>query len=190
MLIRKVTKKDAKQIYELYKAVSAKYPGRLTQYTDEIRLGYIEKDVIQKSLDLGLMLVTEKDGKIIASAKAYTSPYRCLSHVLTNGTLMSHPDLQTFRCGTALLKEFLKTIELKMPHIYMLEGLPHETNTIMIKFHKKCGMIEVGRIKDKIINNGTKEKEVILTWKNPNFKYEELLKYQKYLSSYLSSKYE
>ena len=190
MLIRKVKKEDAKQVYDLYRAASKKYPGRLTQFADEIRFEYIKEDVIQKSLDLGMMLVVEYDGAIVASLKAYTSPYRCLSHVLTNATLMSHPNLQTFKYGAILFKEILKTIEREMPHIYIFEALPHETNRKAVQFYKSCGMIESGKIQEKIINNGQKESEIILTWKNPSFQYEKLSEYQKYLSDYLSKIYE
>jgi hypothetical protein len=191
MIIRKVKKEDTQQVYELYKAVSKAYPGRLTQYEDEIFLKYIESDVIQKSLDLGIMLVVEENEKIIGIFKAYTEPYKLLAHILTNATLMIHPEHTSLLYVRTLIKTFLKTIEDEFPHIYALEGVPHESTDQLIRYYKKIGFVEDSRLPNRIFypDSNKIESSVVIRWINPNFQKDKLEEYRKYLKNYLSSKY-
>ena len=90
-IIRKATPNDLGQIFSLYQIVARSDRGNLTQEEDEITLEYVNEMLI-KGLQLGLILVFEEDKKIIGYLKAFTSEFRCLAHVLTNATMMVHPE--------------------------------------------------------------------------------------------------
>lgn len=191
--IRKAKIEDTKEIYEVYKSSSKTYVHSLTQHNDEIKLNYIKKEVVQNSLDLGLILVAENyDGKIIGSFKSYTSPYRTLAHVMSNTTFVTTPDFEGKKAFVILIKEFFETIKKEYPHIKYVDGVPHSSNTTAIKEYLKNGYEIKGKLEGKILSDeekGVFEDEVIIIWKNPNFNYEKLKEYHKYLNKYLEEKY-
>ena len=183
---------DAEGIYNVYIESAKAYVHNLTQQADELSLEYIKKEVIQNSLDLGLILVAENDnGKIIGSFKSYTSPYRTLAHIMSNTTFVTTPDYEGKKAFVVLIKEFFKTIEREYKHIYKVDGVPHGQNKTAIECYLRNGYKVVGNIEKKIFNNEDNffDDEVIIMWTNKNFELEELKKYHKYLNSYLRKKY-
>lgn len=192
MLIRKGNMGDVEGIYNVYREAAKKYPQSLTQHCDELYLKYIEQEVIQPSLALGLLLVAEnKDGKIVGSFKSYTSPFRALAHIMSNTTLVTSPDHEGKEAFVLLMKTFSKIIKSEYPHVYKVDGIPHESNTTAIKYYLKNGYKIIGKADDKIFcdNMNDFDNEVHIVWINPNFSYDKLLEYHEYLKNYLKNRY-
>ncbi len=184
-IIRKVTLNDIYPLYELYKIVARVNQGNLTQEEDEITLKYIS-EVVKDGQKRGLILVVERNKQIIAYLKAFTSPFRCLAHVLTNTTMMVHPEWQGKGYGNQLMDAYLDEIKSNMPHILRFELLPHQSNQRAIKFYERHGFVRESLAQKKIRNpKGNFDSEVMLVWFNPNFSEEGLKKYHAFLS-YLS----
>ena len=185
MIIRKATLDDVEGIFEVYKESARAYPESLTQYEDELTFDYIESEV-RNALERGLMLVAVDDGnKIVGSFKAYTSKYRKLAHVLANTTFTSLPTFEGKKGFVLLLKNFLEYIQSNYSHIYKLEGVPHESNTELLKFYTKNQISIETEIRDKVFSarKNSFEKEIVVYWLNPNFSMESLKKYQEYLGT-------
>jgi GNAT superfamily N-acetyltransferase len=109
-IIRKATLNDIWSLYKLYKIVAQVNRGNLTQEKDEITVKYISK-VLNKGLERGLVLVFDQKNQIIGYLKAFTSPFRCLAHVLTNATMMVHPEWQGKGYGSQLIDAYLSEIK-------------------------------------------------------------------------------
>lgn len=180
-VIRKATPSDLEKIFGLYKIVAQVNQGNLTQEKDEITLEYIN-EMLSKGLKLGLILVFEEDENIIGYLKAFTSQFRCLAHVLTNATMLVHPEWQGKGYGHQLLNTYLGEIKSHMPHILRFELLPHQGNQRAIKFYEKHGFVRESIARQKIRKiDGQFEPEVTLVWFNPNFSEESLKKYHAFL---------
>lgn len=193
IIIRKGNLNDARGIYEVYKSSSKVYKHSLTQNFDEVKLNYIKEDVIKPALDLGLLLVAENEkGKIIGSFKSYTSPYKTLSHVMSNTTFVTTPNYEGRRAFVMLINKFFETIKNEYKHIKYVDGVPHSSNKTAINEYIKVGYEVKGEIRGKILDIEAKkfEDEIVIIWTNPNFEYEKLLEYHKYCEEYLRKKYE
>jgi len=94
---------------------------------------------MENSFKLGLSIVVENENKIIGFMKACTSEFRALAHVLTNTTIMIHPDYQSKGYGSQMVKKYCSLIENKLKYIYRFELLPHESNHKSISFYLKNG---------------------------------------------------
>jgi ribosomal protein S18 acetylase RimI-like enzyme len=179
-IIRKATLKDVEQIYNLYKIVAKHNPGNLTQEEDEITTYYVEK-MVKNGLERGLILVTEREGQIIGYFKAFTSEFRNMAHILSDLTLMIHPNYQKIGYGSMLFKKSLEEITKNMRHIYQTEFTTGMQN---ILFYKKFGF-EIAIEYEDIENNKV---AVLMTQKNINFSQEKLNEYQRYLANLRQNK--
>jgi L-amino acid N-acyltransferase YncA len=181
-VIRKATLEDIHQIYDLYKAVTKHNPGNLTQEDYEVTIDYVE-EMLKTSLERGLALVVERDGEIIGYFKAFTSKFKCLAHVLGDGTLMVSPEYQKQGgYGAKLLIKAFNEIKSNMQHIYKFDIFPHESNTLAIQMYQKFDFkLEVNN-SSKIRNyDGSFGGEVLMSWKSDNFCLNALNKYHDYL---------
>jgi len=181
-IIRKATRNDIWSLYELYKIVARVNRGNLTQEEDEIPLKYIS-EVVKNGIERGLVLVLDQENQIIGYLKAFTSRFRCLAHVLTNATMMVHPEWQGKGYGSQLMDAYLEEIQANMPHILRFELLPHQGNQRAIKFYERHGFVRESLASQKIRNpQGNFDSEVTLVWFNPNFSEEGLKRYHAFLS--------
>ena len=179
--IRSANLNDIEEIYQLYKRVATHNPGTLTQESYEITLEYIE-EMVRCSLDRGRMFVIESNNRIVAYIKTFTSQFKCLAHVLDNGTLMVCPDCQGVGYGAKIFLYLLKEIRLNMKHILRLEIVPHAANSGAVNMYYKLGFILESDARQKIRNyDGSFDYESRMTWFNPSFCEIELKKYHLYL---------
>ena len=148
-IIRKATINDVWRIYNLYKTVAIVNLGSLTQQEDEISLEYVS-DTVRKGLERGLILVIENDGQIVSYLKAFTSEFRTLAHVLTNATMMIHPEWQGRDYGSKLINAYLQEISVNMSHILRFELLPHQSNQKAIQFYKRHGFMQESLAEKKL----------------------------------------
>ena len=189
-IIRKATINDIWQIYNLYKTVAIVNLGSLTQQEDEITLEYVS-DTVRKGMTRGLILVIENDGQIVGYFKAFTSEFRTLAHVLTNATMMIHPEWQGRDYGSKLINAYLQEISANMSHILRFELLPHQNNQKAIQFYKRHGFMQESLAEQKIRTPEKNfEPEVTLVWFNPNFSEDALQKYHAFLSENYTSHYD
>lgn len=180
-IIRKATPNDLGKIFDLYQLVSEVNQGNLTQEKDEITLEYVE-EMLRCGLERGLILVIEEDEKIVGYLKAFTSEFRCLAHVLTNATMMIHPEWQGKGYGSQLLDNYLSEIKSHMSHILRFELLPHQGNQQAIQFYERHGFVRESIARQKIRRiDENFESEVTLVWFNPNFSLHSLRKYHAFL---------
>ena len=182
ILVRRATINDVDGIYEVYKKSSEAHPETLTQYSNELTKEYIKSE-IENALERGLILIACSNNEIVGSFKAYTSKYKKLAHIMTNGTFTVMPTYEGKKSFVFLLKAFLKELSENYKYIYKLEGVPHETNMDLVNYYLGFDFIIEGRIKNKIFNLTTNSfnDEIIISWKNPNFDFNELKKYQEKL---------
>lgn len=182
IVVRKATLDDIDGIYEVYKKSSEAHPETLTQYSNELTKEYIKSE-IKNALERGLILIAISNNEIIGSFKAYTSKYKKLAHIMTNGTFTVMPTYEGKKSFVFLLKAFLKELSENYKYIYKLEGVPHETNIDLVNYYSGFGFIIEGRIKNKIFNSTTNsfDDEIIISWENPNFNLDNLKKYQEKL---------
>ena len=181
-IIRRATENDIRPLYKFYKIVARSNPGNLTQEEGEITLDYVA-GVLKEGLKYGLVLVIEEGGEIVGYLKAFTSRFKCLAHVLTNATMIVHPEWQGKGYGGQLIDAYLREIEANMPHILRFELLPHRSNTRAIEFYKKHGFRWESMAFQKIRKpQGNFDSEVTLVWFNPNFTEEGLKRYHALLS--------
>jgi putative acetyltransferase len=181
-IIRKATLNDIWSLYKLYKIVARVNRGNLTQEEDEITLKYISQ-VLGTGIECGLVLVVEQGNQIIGYLKAFTSRFKCLAHVLTNATMMVHPEWQGKGYGSQLMDAYLSEIKANMPHILRFELLPHQSNSRAIEFYERHGFVRESIAFQKIGKpQGNFDSEVTLVWFNPNFSEEGLKRYHAFLS--------
>jgi len=160
--IRKACRQDEIQLKKLYCAVAA-IPGGLIRTLGEITDDYIHKTLF-KGVEQGLALVVEANGLIIGSMIKYRPEPKAFSHVLTEGSILVHPDYQGRGIGSALIKAFLSEIEKNYPDIHRIELVARATNPA-IKLYEKHGFVREGVLKDKVRNEkGILEDDILLAW--------------------------
>jgi RimJ/RimL family protein N-acetyltransferase len=180
---------DAPNILELYKKVASIYPDNLTQQVDEITLRYVES-VLQHANLYGLILLMYKDGNLIGFLKAYTSEFRRKGHILTNATIMIDPTALGEGFSTQLLRTYLGEIQKSWRHIRVMELLPHDSNIRGIRLYERLGFILTATLANQIrYVDGTFGDQLVMTWINPNFCSQALLKYYQYLEKLIHEDY-
>ncbi len=162
-MVRKTEIKDIEGIYLLYKKV-AKIPGGLARYEDEISHSYIE-GFIGNSLDRGLSMVVEIEGRIVGELHAYKPGIRVFDHVLSDLTICIDPEYQGRGLGRELFTAYMETVKREMEYILRVELIARESNKRAISFYESLGFqIEgsfVGRIRGV---TGRLEADIPMAW--------------------------
>nr|WP_298995923.1 GNAT family N-acetyltransferase [uncultured Allomuricauda sp.] len=135
-------------LLRLYKVV-AEFPDGIIRKNDEITSDYIES-FYSKSLKKGLMFFAKKDGMIIGEIHAYTPDILAFQHILTDLTIVIHPDFQGRGVGRKLFKAFLQEVSERLKHILRIELYTREHNSRNVAFYESLGFINEGRQKHKI----------------------------------------
>jgi RimJ/RimL family protein N-acetyltransferase len=168
LLIRKASLADKSALFTLYKSIAEK-PGGIIRIPPEVNENYIET-ILTKSLQTGLILVSEVNGKLTGSIHAYEYGLSAFRHILTELTIVVAPDHQGTGVGKALFTAFLKNIHDHFKHILRVELFVREQNAKTITFYKKLGFKEEGRHYHKIKNSdGMHETPIEMTWFNPAY---------------------
>ncbi|GLI56206.1 N-acetyltransferase [Propionigenium maris DSM 9537] len=147
-MIRKTRVEDIEGIYTLYRRV-ARIPGGLARYEDEITKDYIE-GVIKSSMERGLSLVVDIEGRIAGELHAYRPGLRVFDHVLSDLTICIDPDLQGRGLGRELFEEYLKRVEVEMEEISRVELIARESNRGAIEFYRSLGFVVEGSFAGRI----------------------------------------
>jgi putative acetyltransferase len=160
---------DATAIHQLYLRVATD-PAGLIRRPTEIPLAFVEAFLV-KSLQNGLALIGLQEGKIVGEIHAYTPDLEAFSHLLTDLTIVIHPDYQGMGLGRELFREFLHQVQASYPHILRVELYVRETNTRNVRFYESLGFLNEGRQDRKILNAmGQLETPLHMAWFNPNYR--------------------
>lgn len=160
--------KNKAQLLQLYKKV-AEISGGIIRIQDDIKEEYISS-FLKNSLDKGLILIATIDGKIVGEIHAYTPDIFAFQHILTDLTIVVHPNNQGKGIGRKLFEKFLKITKTEMPHIKRIELYTREQDKRNVKFYESLGFINEGRQKDKIyVSKSEFETPLHMAWFNPNY---------------------
>jgi len=166
--IRRASDQDYSALINLYREV-ARISGGIIRTDQEINVEYIN-EFIENSIRKGLSLVAVKDSGIVGEIHAYTPEIYAFRHMLSDLTLVVHPDHQNQGIGRKLFSTFLNTVQHEFPHILRLELYVREENKPIVRFYESLGFINEGRQKNKILNADNElETPLHMAWFNPNF---------------------
>jgi len=167
--IRRTTVEDFSSLITLHREV-AKKSGGIIRSDQEIDKDYISA-FIEYSTKRGLSLVAEKGSQIVGEIHAYTPEILAFRHMLSDLTIVVHPDHQKQGIGKRLFKEFLSIVMQEFQHILRVELYVREENTSIVDFYRSLGFINEGRQESKILNDVNQlETPLHMAWFNPNFK--------------------
>jgi putative acetyltransferase len=167
--IRKAGVKDYSQLISLYKEVASK-SGGIIRIDDEINFDYVNM-FVENSMKKGLSLVAEIESSIVAEIHAYSPEIFAFRHMLSDLTIVVHPEFQNRGIGKKLFTKFLEIVQEEFQHILRIELYVREENTPIVELYESLGFINEGRQKNKILNaESVLETPLHMAWFNPNFK--------------------
>jgi ribosomal protein S18 acetylase RimI-like enzyme len=169
MTIRQAKQTDITAIWALYKAVVA-IPGGIIRVAEEVTEAYI-RHFTEKSLENGLILVAEdEEVGIVGEIHAYPYGLFAFRHILTDLTIVVHPEHQSKKIGKILFETFLIQVSERFPHILRVELFVRENNEKAIAFYKKLGFREEGHHTHKIKNADNRlETPIHMAWLNDRY---------------------
>lgn len=159
---------DVPALIGLHRTVSEE-PGALIRRKEEITTAYL-KDVMQKCRKKGLMLVAMMDGVLIGEIHAYTPDLFAFSHLLSELTIVVHPEHQGKGVGRKLFVQFLEQVQKEFPHILRVELYTREHNQKNVDFYTSLGFQNEGRQANKIrLEDNGFHSPIHMVWFNPNY---------------------
>lgn len=162
-MIRAATLSDLNLIAKLYQAVAV-IPGGIARQADEITWEYVENN-LSKSLQNGICLVAEEDNQVLAEIHSYKLVPKVFDHVLSELTIVVHPDCQGKGIGKDIFTAFLQEVKTNRPEILRVELIARESNEKAINFYQKIGFRIEGKLENRISNpDGTFESDIPMAW--------------------------
>jgi len=168
---REATLKDEKAIFHLYQTV-AENVGGIAREKTEITASYI-KNNLEKAIQTGVSLVIEDTNSpvLIAEIHCYKLEPKVFHHILSELTVVVHPDFQGKGLGKLIFNELLNHINKNRNDIMRVELIARESNAKAIEMYGKLGFKQEGRLEKRInSNDGNFEADIPMAWFNPNFK--------------------
>ena len=173
MHVRTAEIEDLSRIRHLYCAV-ARGEGGIARVENEITDGYV-RNFLEKSIESGLILVAahpENADVLIAEIHAFRPGPRVFNHVLSDLTVVVHPEFQGKKVGRTIFTIFLEEIGINRPDIGRVELIARESNKKAIAFYQSFGFHIEGRLEMRIKTpDGNYEADIPMGWQNPNFEF-------------------
>jgi ribosomal protein S18 acetylase RimI-like enzyme len=167
---RKAKPIDKNAILTLYKIIAVA-EQKIARTSDEITDNYVT-NFISKSLETGIILVIENPtdtNQIIAEIHTYKVEPKVFHHVLTELTIVVHPDFQGIGLGKRIFQALLDEVQKNKPEIVRVELLARESNYRAIELYKKLGFIIEGVLANRISDDQDHyEADISMAWFNPN----------------------
>ncbi len=159
---------DENKIFTLYQNVATSVGG-IAREKDEITQNYVANN-LKKSLENGACFVIENHNTMIAEIHCYQLEPRVFRHILSELTIVIHPDFQKKGFGKIIFETLLNHIEENRTDILRVELIARESNKHAIEFYQKIGFIIEGRFEQRISNpNGTFEADIPMAWFNKKY---------------------
>jgi ribosomal protein S18 acetylase RimI-like enzyme len=159
-------------LLHLYKSV-AKIPGGIARVEEEITTDYISHN-LQMALKNGVSLVIPNplnETELVAELHCYKLQPGTFGHILSELTVVVHPDHQGKGLGKLLFEELLKEVKENRKDILRIELIARESNIKAIELYKKMGFAAEGRLEGRIANpDGTFEADIPMGWVRSNLK--------------------
>jgi len=168
MLIKQCQNEDVNSLLDLYLKVSTNVKG-IARSKSEITKHYII-GIINNSKKGGLNLVGFENGILIAEIHATKYGIDIFNHILTNLTIVIHPDYQSKGYGKEIFENFLTFIEKNRPDILRVELESRSSNKKSLGLYQSLGFKQEGVMRNKTRNiNGDFEDSLLFSWFNRNF---------------------
>ena len=175
MHIRTALPEDIDRIKALYKEVARSENSGLVRKEEEITDEYVSQ-FIEKSLTNGLIIVAEHPDdpeQLIGEVHGYPSPVRTLKHVMSDLTIVVHPQFQRKKIGRTLFTIFLEEIGKNRPDIGKVELFVRETNAKAMQLYQSMGFLIEGRMEMRVKSRkNLYEADIVMGWQNPNFEFD------------------
>lgn len=156
------------EIWELYQAATS-IPGGLARRSEEISANYV-KNFLKKSKKSGISLLAFRGIQMVGEIHAYKLEPSVFSHVLSELTVVVHPDHRGKGIGRALFEALLHEVESSRNDILRVELIARESNARAIKFYETLGFKREGRLEQRInSSDGSFEADIPMAWFNPSF---------------------
>jgi ribosomal protein S18 acetylase RimI-like enzyme len=171
MHFREATEDDVEAIYELYKRVAAR-EGGIARLESEVTREYIQS-FVSKAVKSGLIIVCvnpDNPNDLIGEIHGSKNGLAVFNHVLSDVTIVVHPDHQGKKIGRTMLTIFLSEIAQNRPDIGKVELITRETNARAITLYQSLGFRVEGRMEMRIrTTSGNYEADIPMGWQNPNY---------------------
>lgn len=163
--IRQAEISDFSEIKTLYRAV-AKTIGGIARTEEEITDAYIKRN-IENALAKGISFVVEdtETSILIGEIHCYKLEPKVFNHVLSELTIVVHPNYQGKGIGKMLFTELLNFVKSKKKDILRVELIARESNKKAIRFYESMGFKIEGRLANRISNtDGSYEADIPMAW--------------------------
>ena len=173
MRYRTATIEDLDRIIKLYQEV-ARTEGGIARLEPEITPEYVSS-FLEKSLAAGLIIVGENpdnENELIAEIHAYKAGIQVFDHVLSDLTIVVHPNFQRRKLGRTILTIFLEEVGRNRPDIGRVELIARESNEKAIALYQSMGFLIEGRLEMRIRTTDRHyEADIPMGWQNPNYEF-------------------
>jgi len=162
---------DLPALIKLYKAVARAEDG-IARLEHEITEDYV-LNFIHKSLGTGLIIVGEDPNdptELIAEIHAYKPGIKVFDHVLSDLTIVVHPQHHGKKIGRTLFTIFLEEVARNRPDIGKVELIARESNLKAIALYQSLGFRIEGRLEMRLKTTKLAyEADIPMGWQNPNY---------------------
>jgi ribosomal protein S18 acetylase RimI-like enzyme len=173
MHYREATQDDLFPLLDLYKAV-ARAGGGIARIEGEINEDYIQ-NFLSKSIHSGLIIVGENpedSTQLICELHGYKPGIAVFDHVISDVTVVVHPEYQGKKLGRTIITIFLNEIYKNRPDVGKVELIARESNKRAIALYQSLGFLIEGRLEMRIKNAiGNYEADIPMGWQNPNYEF-------------------
>lgn len=169
MIFRPATEADNEQILQLYQ-LTARRSGGIARTEAEITPEIIQANTAKAIRENGLILVAEQDHALLGEIHAHQYGILIFRHILTNVTVVVHPDYQSQGVGKQLIAAFLEHVRQHRPDIRRVELESRAGNRKSVGLFTGAGFVQEGIMKNKTRNaDGSFEDSLLFAWENPEF---------------------
>jgi len=164
---------DLSKIRLLYKNVAA-HEGGIARLEREVTDEYIGT-FLKKSLATGLIIVCEHPENpeiLVAEIHAYKPGIKVFEHILSELTVVVHPEYQGKKIGRTIFTIFLEEVARNRSDVGKVELITRESNHKAIALYESLGFRIEGRLEMRIkTSEGSYEADIPMGWQNPMYEF-------------------
>ena len=172
LIYRKATIKDTNDIFRLYKAQS-KIPGTLARDESEVSKKYVEEFTLRSLKNSTQFVAVDlmKGNLVVGEVHCFKLEPKSFNHVLSNLTIVIHPDYQGRGVGKKLFETLLNNIAQNRADVLRVELIVRESNKKAIKLYEHLGFVMEGRLERRIRSADNQlEADIPMAWFNPKYR--------------------